>query len=119
MYVYLGHSPRDLAFISVTLILFVAFTVLSLLPQARQTCTHAMQCNALTRANACTLAGVWWFVHERRRERVLRVPVRHRHPVRPLRRGRAAALAAGGRLRDCAGGAAALNLLRNGAGARL
>jgi hypothetical protein len=33
--VYLGESPRDLAFISVTLILFVLFTAVSLAPQAR------------------------------------------------------------------------------------
>ena len=36
MYVFLAASPRDLAFISVTLVLFVLFTVLSLLPQARR-----------------------------------------------------------------------------------
>ena len=33
MYIYLGVFPRDIAFISITLVLFVLFTVLSLLPR--------------------------------------------------------------------------------------
>ena len=33
MYIYLGVFPRDIAFISITLVLFLLFTVLSLLPR--------------------------------------------------------------------------------------